>query len=178
MAAATSAGRRLLLVLLLLAGACGTDAPQAPPAVSDRGERICRERQADLPPGTTALRARGVYAACLRTIDRELALSTTLSPDTPPPVVQASAEQRYLHCRLHSEEIAKAYHAYTLATSLRAQADSAYPDDDPRYQAARQAHQQAVAAVERLIPPAMRGSEPLFPDALNRFRRCQLESFR
>ncbi|MCS5700659.1 hypothetical protein NZK32_16580 [Cyanobium sp. FGCU-52] len=174
-----AAGRSLFLVLLVVAGGCVTDAGRAPNAVSDRGERICRERQADLPPGTTAMKARGVYVECLRTIDREMASrAAATSPDTTEPVRLASAEQRYLHCRLRSEEIAKAYDAYTRSTSLWAYADSVYPDDDPRYQTARQAHRQAVAEVERLIPPAMRGGEPLFPDALNRFRRCEREAFR
>ena len=172
-------GRSLLLALLLPAGGCGSDAAKAPAVVSGRGERVCRERQADLPPGTTAMRARGVFVDCLHTIDRELALpARASSPDTDEPVPLASPEQRYVHCRLHSEEIAAAYEAYTRSTSLWAYADSAFPDDDPRYQAARQAHRKAVAEVERLIPPAMRGSEPLFPDALNRFRRCERETFR
>ena len=170
-------GRSLLLALLLPAGGCGSDAAKAPAVVSDRGERVCRERQADLPPGTTTMRAREIYVDCLHTIDRELATPVTASvPEAPPPL--ASAEQRYLHCRLYSAEIAAAYEAYTRSTSLWAYADSAFPDDDPRYQAARQAHRKAVAEVERLIPPAMRGSEPLFPDALNRFRRCEREMFR
>ena len=174
-----SAVGRSLLPLLLLAGGCGTAADRAPQAVSDRGERLCRERQADLPPGTTALRARGEYAACLRTIDRERAGgSAATSTDAPLPAGLASAEQRYLHCRLRSEEIARAYDAYRRATDEWAHADSVYPDDDPRYQAARQAHQRAVAEVERLIPPVLRGNEPLFPDALNRFRRCEREAFR
>ena len=174
-----AAGRCLLPVLLLLAGGCGPATDRVQRAVSDRGERLCRERQADLPPGTTALRARKVFAACLRTIDREPASgSAATSANTPLPVVLASAEQRYLHCRLRSEEIARAYNVYTRATSQWAYADSVYADDDPRYQAARQAHQRAVAEVEHLIPPHMRGNEPLFPDALNRFRRCERESFR
>lgn len=170
--------RCLLAVLLLLAGGCGPAAERAPQAVSDHGVRLCRERQADLPPGTSALQARGVYAACLHTIDRELASgSAAISADTPPPAGLASAEQRYLHCRLRREEIARAYDAYTRAASEWTHADSVYPDDDPRHRAARLAHQQAVAEVERLIPPVLRGSEPLLPDALNRFRRCEREAF-
>lgn len=173
------AAGRILLPVLLLAGGCGTTAERAPQAVSDRGERICRARQTDLPPDTSVLQARGVYATCLRTIDRELAnRAAVTSPDAAVPAVLASAERRYLHCRLRSEEIARAYDAYSRATSQWAYADSVYPDDDPRYQAARQAHQRAVAEVERLIPPHLRGNEPLFPDALNRFRRCEREAFR
>jgi len=177
---AVAIARMGLPLVLLLASGC-TDADESrPQVVSDRGERICRERQADLPPGTTAMKARKIYVACLRSIDRELATrSAASSPDTAEePVPLASAEQRYLHCRLRSQEIARAYEAYTRSTSLWAYADSVYPDDDPRYLAAHQAHRKAVADVEQLIPPAMRGSEPLFPDALNRFLRCEREGFR
>lgn len=177
-AGARAGGLALAVLLGLGLSACSPRAPQGLAAVSEQGQRLCRERLADQSPNTTAIESRQAYIACLRTIERERQALPPAAAPVPAPAPPASAEERYLFCRFHSEAIAAVYDAYTRASGRWAAADSAYANDDPRYLEARQDHAEAVAAAERLIPPAMRGGLPLLPDALTQLRRCDRQSFR
>lgn len=47
----------------------------------------------------------------------------------------------------------------------------------PEVAAARQAYEQALAELDRLIPEPMRGGLPLEPDAIRVFSRCDRADF-
>lgn len=47
----------------------------------------------------------------------------------------------------------------------------------PEVMAARQAYEQALAELNRLIPEPMRGGLPLEPDAIRLFSRCARSDF-
>lgn len=176
----TGAALALVLTLALGLSGCGRREPRGLAAVTEQGQRLCRERLADQSPNTTAMQSHRAFIDCLRTIEQERRVAPpAAAPVEPPPapVPVASGEERYLFCRLNSDAIAAVYDTYTVASARWAAADSAYPDDDPRYQEARQAHAEAVEAVDRLIPPPMRGGLPLLPDALTQLRRCERQSF-
>lgn len=166
-------GLMVALPMLLFLPACGSGRA---PSTSDRGQRLCRQRQADLPPFSTPAAARQAYRECLRSIDAELAARGTPMASLPQAPASASAQDRYRHCRLVSSEVEAAYAVYSSAASRwLALADK---PDDPDYDTARTAHEEAVAELERLIPPTMRGGVPLIPDAVAQFRRCDRANFR
>ena len=180
---------RWALPLLLALSACGQPAgPGDPRAASPSGpdrapangplfnQRDCRELQADLPPTTSILEARQAFSRCLRT--RRQASPTTASAPavapTPPP--GASPAERYQHCRLVSSQLERADRAYNSAAA-RWSALASQPSD-PGHRDAQRQFSRSVAELERLIPPEMRAGQPLIPDAVVQFRRCDPTSFR
>jgi len=167
---------RLLATLLLLGGCTPVD--QSPEtALSLRAQRLCRERQAELPPQTTPREARLAYAHCLRTVDQPLPQSPAplAAPSAPSPATAPTAAERYLYCRIHSEAIEAAAAAYNRAdlTLLNERSDP----ESAAYRQAEAEHGRALAALEEAIPIPMRAGRDLVPDAMRQFQSCERSSF-
>lgn len=171
-----------LLPLLLLAAACGSKAPRK---VSDAGQRLCRERQADLPVDSTAEQQRASYRACLKTIDAELAAQQQQAERDQQQRQQAlslgqSAERsrwaspsdRLTHCRLVQQQVIRTEQARRQALNPVMELSKRYGANSPEAQQANAIYQQSVAELERLIPPEMRQDQPLLPSGVNLFMRC------
>lgn len=171
------------LLLAILLGGCGGPRRDPSLALSLRAQRLCRERMAELPPGSSPRQAGLSFARCLRSVDQQ----PPTPPATPAPSGDAvsrtpaageagvSAEERYLHCRMHSEAIAAAAAAYDRArwTLLNSTADP----DSPQRQQAQADVDRALEALGREIPPEMRGGQDLVPDALHQFLGCERSRF-
>lgn len=175
----------MLLAALLLAACAG---PQRDPSValSLRAQRLCRERMAELPPGTNARQARLSYARCLRSLDLEAPAAqgapapgeAAQAPSAAPGAAEGlsvSAEERYLHCRLHSEEIAAAAAAYNQARW--ALLNSGGEAGSPERQQAEAELDRALQELGRAIPERLRAGRDLVPDALRQYQSCERSNF-
>ena len=167
----------LLLATLLLLGGC-TPVDQSPEtALSLRAQRLCRERQAELPPQTTPREARLAYAQCLRTVDQPVLQSPDPPAErsAPSPAAGPTAAERYLYCRLHSEEIEAAAATYNRAHWMLLNERS--NPESAAYRQAEAEHARALAALEKAIPPPLRAGRNLIPDAMRQFQSCERSSF-
>ena len=171
-----------MLFVALLLGACTSPRRDVVSPTSLRAQRVCRERMVELPPGTEARQARLAYSICLRNVDREAAPAAPATPPaaetTAPPQpaeATASAEERYLHCRLHSEAITAAAAAYnrTRWALLNSPQDPASPE---RQQAEADLNR-ALDDLGQAIPPRMRAGQDLVPDAMRQFLGCDRSRF-
>lgn len=146
-------------------------------ALSLRAQRLCRERQAELPPQTTPREARLAYAHCLRTVDQPVPPSRDppAAATIPREAAGPSGAERYLYCRLHSEDIEAAAAAYNRAywTLLNERGNP----ESAAYRQAEAEHARALAALEEAIPIRMRGGRDLVPDAMRQFQSCERSSF-
>ena len=169
----------LALVGVLWLMGCG--GPQTPMvSLSLKAQRICQEQQAELPPQTTPKEARLAYAACLDTVGQERAsppieAAPSPTPDSPSDPAGASAAERYLFCRLHSEDVQAAAVAYNKAhwalLNLRSN-----PNTD-EFRSAEADLARALEGLEAAIPIRMRGGLDLIPDAMRQFQSCDRSSF-
>jgi hypothetical protein len=88
---------------------------------------------------------------------------------------EASAAERHLFCRLHSEDVQPAAVAYNKAPWARLNLRS-----DPNTDAFRSAEAELARALEGLevaIPIRMRSGLDLVPDALRQFQSCDRSRF-
>lgn len=170
-----------VLLLAWLLGACGSPRRDPSLALSLKAQRLCRERMAELPPGSSPRQARLSYARCLRSLDLEPPATAaapsgetaTSAPAAGEPGV--SAEERYLHCRMHSEAIAAAAATYNRArwTLL----NSTDEPGSPQRQQAQAALDRALEELGRAIPERLRAGQDLVPDALRQFQSCERSNF-
>jgi len=176
-----------LTVLTAALAACGTRQANG---VSQRGLEICRERQADSPPGSSSETIRQAYRSCLKTIDVELRQQQQNEQDARGAQAQdeqraaeeqrantATAAERYSHCQQVQGDVIEAerLRIRTLGPAMVATRRSGA--ESPEARDAQAAYDDAVAALERLIPEAMRAGQALIPDAVNVFSRCEASDF-
>ncbi|WP_411867802.1 hypothetical protein [Vulcanococcus limneticus] len=169
----------MLLALLLLAG-CATRPQHERPRVSDEGVRACQvEVEATAAPKGRA----AALERCFLTIDQRLAqlqreqqqrLAPPAAPQGPAP---PSPEERYAFCVFHQPEVQQAERARQRALAPWLRLAGAPDPTAPEVVAARQAYEQALAELNRLIPESMRGGLTLEPDAIRVFSRCERSDF-
>ncbi len=169
-----------LLLALLLLGGCATRPQNERPRVSDEGVRACQvEVEATAAPKGRA----AALERCFLTIDQRLAQlkreqqqrlapSAAAQGPTPP-----TAEERYAFCVSHQQEVQQAERARQRALAPWMMLSGAPDPSSPNVVAARQAYEQALAELDRLIPEPMRGGLPLEPDAIRVFSRCDRADF-
>ncbi|MFM7268435.1 MAG: hypothetical protein ACKOZT_07595 [Cyanobium sp.] len=179
-------GALLILALVLPLGSCRGASERNPgEALSLRTQRICRERMAELPARSTQRQSRLAYGRCLRSPSTALPSvagaaqgsgeSAAPEASTPPPPLPASAEERYLFCRLNSEAINAAITTYHQARF--ALLNSGAAPGSPERSQAEEALQEATEALEEAIPPRMRAGQALLPDAVQQFSSCERSRF-
>ncbi len=146
--------------------------------MSDEGLRAC---QVEVDATAAPKNRLDALQRCFLSIDRRLAELRRQQPPPPPAAAPAPApptgEQRYTYCVFHQEEVQQAerLRQRVLAPWLRLSA--AADQTAPEVVAARQAYEQALAELDRLIPEALRGGLPLEPDAIRVFSRCDRSDF-
>ena len=167
-----------LMGMLWLTGCGGPKSPMI--SLTLKAQRICQEQQAELPPRTPPKEARLAYAACLDTVGQETKAPPMEATPSPTPVPSsdpagASAAERYLFCRLHSEDVQAASVAYNKAhwALLNLRSD---PNTD-EFRSAEAKLARAVEGLEAAIPIRMRGGLDLVPDAMRQFQSCDRSSF-
>jgi hypothetical protein len=175
----------LLLLALALSGCRGASERNRGQALSLRAQRICRERMAELPARSTERQSRLAYARCLRSpshavpsvADGAQGSGQSAAPEasTPPPPLPASAEERYLFCRLNSEAITAAITAYDQARW--ALLNSVAVPGSPERSEAEAALNKATEALGEAIPVRMRAGRELLPDAVRQFSDCERSRF-
>ena len=176
-----------LLACALLLGACGS--PKRQP-LSAEGKKLCLERVAQTEPGTPLEAKRTLYRACLKTIEAERAQGAAAGTRETQRAQQrqaaanraaqagwASDADRLVHCRLYQQPIIAAERERLRALAPVMAISRQYGVNSPQAQEANGAYQQRVAELERLIPPAMRKGQPLLPDAVQAFMRCDAADF-
>lgn len=176
------------LLLLLVLTACVS---KPGTKVSSQGMQLCREQQADAPPGTSMEAKRGGYRACLKTIDtklKEQAQKDKAERNAEAQQAQqqaldlkassVSANERYIHCRLMQQQVIEAERMRIRTLGPAMVAARQYGDNSPQAQSANGNYRDAVANLERLIPEPMRVGMPLIPDAVNVYRQCDPADFK
>jgi len=180
-------GLGALLACALLLGACGSPERRR---LSAEGKKLCLERVAQVEPGTPLEAKRTLYRGCLKTIEAERAQGAaagtreTLQAQQRQAAAIRSAEagwasdgDRLIHCRLYQQPIIAAERERLQALAPVMTLSRQYGVNSPQAQEANALYQQRVAELERLIPPAMRKGEPLLPNAVQRFVRCDPSDF-
>ena len=168
-----------LWLSLLLVVACTPRTPERP-RVSDEGVRACQvEVEATAAPkGRVAALER-----CFLTIDQRLAQlkreqqQRVAPPEVPQGPVPPSPEERYAFCVFHQQEVQQAERNRQRALAPWLRLSGAPDPTAPEVVAARQAYEQALAELNRLIPEPMRGGLTLEPDAIRVFSRCERSDF-
>jgi len=181
------AGLGGLLACALLLGGCGS--PERRP-LSAEGKKLCLERVAQVEPGTPLEDKRSLYRGCLKTIEAERAQGAAagLRESQQDQQRQAAAERsaqagwasdgdRLVHCRLYQQPIIAAERERLQALAPVRTLSRQYGVNSPQAQEANARYQQRVAELERLIPLAMRKGEPLVPNAVQTFVRCDPGDF-
>jgi hypothetical protein len=148
--------------------------------VSAEGLLACQEEvdATAAPKGRVAALER-----CLLTIDQRLVqLQREQQQRQQPPVPPAAearptAEESYAFCVSHQQEVQQAERARQRALAPWMRLSGAPDPSAPNVVAARQAYEQALAELDRLIPEPMRGGLPLEPDAIRVFSRCDRADF-
>jgi hypothetical protein len=181
------AGLGGLLACALLLGACAS--PVRRP-LSAQGKKLCLERVAQVEPGTPLEDKRALYRGCLKTIEAERAqgaaagMRETLQDQQRLAAAERSAQagwasngDRMLHCRLYQQPIIAAERERLQALAPVMTLSRQYGVNSPQAQEANALYQQRVAELERLIPLAMRKGEPLLPNAVQTFVRCDPRDF-
>ena len=162
--------------LLLLTG-CGISPERRFPPASEAGRRACVEEVHANYPAQGRLQA---MRQCLATIDQRLQeqerlrLEALHQASAPPAGTKpgVSARERFIYCRLHQSEIQAAEQERLRAQSLWAVASREKAPGSLAYDQARDAYEDALANLERLIPETMRDGQPLIPDAIRAFLTC------
>ncbi len=180
-------GLASLLACALLLGACGS--PERRPLTA-AGKKLCLERVAQVEPGTPLETKRTLYRDCLKSIEAERGqdaaagaretLNAQQRQDAASRAAQAgwaSDADRLVHCRLYQQPIIAAERERLRALAPVMAISRQYGVSSPQAQQANAAYQQPVAELERLIPPAMRKGQPLLPDAVQTFMRCDPADF-
>lgn len=180
-------GLASLLAWLLLLGACGS--PERRPLTA-AGKKLCLERVAQVEPGTPLEAKRSLYRDCLKTIESERAQDAAAGTRDTLQAQQrqaaatkaeqagwASDADRLVHCRLYQQPIIAAERERLRALAPVMAISRQYGVSSPQAQQANAAYQQPVAELERLIPPAIRKGQPLLPDAVQTFMRCDPADF-
>jgi len=175
------------LACAALLAACGS--PGRRP-LSAEGKQLCLERVAQLEPGTPLEDKRALYRACLKTIEAERAQGAAAGDRDTQQAQQrqaadaraaqagwASDADRLVHCRLYQQPIIAAERERLRALAPVMAISRQYGVNSPQAQEANAVYQQRVAELERLIPPAMRQGQPLLPDAVQAFMRCDAADF-
>lgn len=156
--------------------------------VSAAGRQACEQRQGDLPLNLSAAERRQAMQRCLRSIDADLRqqrqsaeasraaeAAAARARQQAAEASYASPEERYRHCQIHQEQVIEAYRAYNTALSRWMAASR---DGSPEQQAETKSDLDArLADFDRLIPVAMRAGQPLWPNAVDQFRRCDSATF-
>ena len=156
--------------------------------VSAAARQACEQRLANLPLNLASGERRQAMQHCLRSMDAELIeqrqgaaasraaeAASARAQQQAAAAGYASAAERYRHCQIHREQVIEAYRAYTTALSRWMAANR---DGNGEQQAATQADLDArLADLDRLVPEAMRAGQPLWPNAVDQFRRCDPASF-
>jgi hypothetical protein len=176
-----------LLACVVLLAAC---APAERRPLSAEGKKLCLERVAQAEPGTPLDAKRTLYRACLKTIETERAQGAaagtreTLQAQQQQAAATRAAQagwasdaDRLVHCRLYQQPIIAAERERLQALAPVMAISRQYGVNSPQAQEANAAYQQRVAELERLIPPAMRRDQPLLPDAVQAFMRCDPVDF-
>ncbi len=153
----------------------------SPPRVSDQGREVCLQ-EAAARSGTASAAGRR-FSECMKTIDSRLeqekaqSLRQSQASSPAPAATDASPTSRYFHCISNRTAIRAANDRVSAALGPWMAASRSRTPDDPIYQQARARYEQAYAALEKEIPPSMRGGLPLIPDAARIFRRCDRTDF-
>lgn len=176
-----------LLACALLLGACGSPERRR---LSAEGKKLCLERVAQVEPGTPLEDKRALYRGCLKTIEAERAQGAaagsreTLEDQQRQEAANRSAQagwasdgDRLLHCRLYQQPIVAAERERLLALAPVMTLSRQYGVNSPQAEEANALYQQRITELERLIPPAMRKGEPLLPNAVQTFVRCDPSDF-
>lgn len=154
-----------------------------------RAERVCRKIVVDMPGELSPAAVRQNYGHCLRTLkddpgtgsESSTSKATDSTPAFQPPASELpdptadpvpTAEQRYLFCRLHSDEIAAAALNYNQAVQAFGSAQ-ALPPSSEVYQQAAARLTKALQTLEEQIPERFRNGRNLVPDVLRDFQVCQ-----
>ena len=183
-------GLKVAIGVAVAAGARGLydrSRPRSEP-VSAAGRSACEQRQADLPLNLSSAERRQAMQRCLRSINAELRqqrqtaeasrsaeAAAELARQQAAEASYASPQERYRHCQLQQEQVIAAYRAYNTALSRWMAASR---DGSAEQQADTRADLDArLADLDRLIPEAMRAGQPLWPNAVDQFRRCDPASF-
>ncbi|MEB3333224.1 MAG: hypothetical protein VKI83_12120 [Synechococcaceae cyanobacterium] len=189
-------GERALPAALLLAGlavlsGCWTAAPrqrQAPPTAGlgiSEAERLCYELGET---ATSRRQARENIRRCLKQLREQASIaaapqtsrSETSRRGASPQAVQGEASdgwQRYSTCLLRRRQVSAAEGRRLRALPRWMLAAARLDPGSAAYQAARQDYEEALAELERLLPPQLRGSEPLIPSAVQTFMHCDPQAF-
>lgn len=175
------------LACALLLGACGSPERHR---LSAEGKKLCLERVAQVEPGTPMENKRALYRGCLKMIEAERAQGAaagtreTLQAQQRQEAANRSAQagwasdgDRLIHCRLYQQPIIAAERERLQALAPVMTLSRQYGLNSPQAQEANARYQQRIAELERLIPPAMRKGEPLLPNAVQTFVRCDQSDF-
>ncbi|MCP9793117.1 hypothetical protein KBZ20_14865 [Vulcanococcus limneticus Candia 3F8] len=148
--------------------------------MSVEGLRACQEEV----DATAAPKGReAALERCFLTIDQRLAQlkreqqQRQAPPEVPQGPAPPTAEERYVFCLFHQQELQEAERQRQRALAPWLLRSGAPDPMAPEVAAARQAYEQALAELDRLIPEPMRGGLPLEPDAIRVFSRCDRADF-
>lgn len=172
-------------VVLALASALSACGAAHNRAVSAEGRKACLERMAQMEPGTPLEHKRANFRSCLKTIEPELARLHQAGQAQLQQVQQqrasqaaaqqaswATASERLTHCRLYQQQIGAAERARLQAMAPIISSSREFGADSRQAQSAQAVYQRQVEALEQLIPMRMRHGQPLIPDAVQTFVRC------
>lgn len=150
-----------------------------------RAERLCRKIVVDSPSELSPAAMRQSYGHCLRTLrDDPDARSSPSAPAPPsssaiqptpgaPPVAsEPTAQERYLFCQLHREEIAAASRQYNQAVEAFGRVQSSDSGSE-EYRKAASRLTEALQNLQGAIPLRFRQGRNLMPDVLREFQSCQ-----
>ena len=96
------------------------------------------------------------------------------APSSPAP---SSGWQSYSTCLLRRQEVSAAEGRRLRALGPWMVASSRLDPAGAEYQAARKAYEEALSELERLLPPSLRGADPLIPTAVQKFMSCDPRAF-
>lgn len=181
---------RLIAVAISLAIAMAGCSSKPAVSASKAGRQACKERQADLPPDTTAEAMREEFRQCLKTIDSELSrqrqqaqqqrnteMQQTALEAEQRRAAMPSTQARFNHCQQVQQQVQEAERMRIRTLAAAMAATRTYGADSREAQDAQSNFEEAVATLERLIPSDMRGGKSLIPDATEVFRRCDPSDF-
>ena len=181
---------RELVALCVVLITTGCLAPQGR-VTSETGKRSCLRQIAVEMPLSSQQEKRSAYRNCLRSIDEKLANAALLEKERQDKAESekrlakqlrqaswASQEERWLHCRSNQNTIVELDRIHTRAYAMLLGANNRSNQSTPEKADLQRALNSIRSEIAIAIPEKMRAGQPLIPDSLRTFKRCNPDDFR
>lgn len=158
--------------------------------ISEEGRTLCRERAAELAPGTSMDERQRTYRLCLNDVDDTIRKNKersileerkrsllTAQAERDQRSQWASLQERFAHCKVFQQDIIQAEKARIRALGPKMMADKPDLLNEQQKEIAIAQYEQSLKGLSDLIPERMRAGRPLLPDSVEIFSRCSPSDF-